>query len=117
MKPERQRIKIAEACGYLDIHRCTRNMKARPDGVCLCGTKDGPSINYPRDYEFIPDYLNDLNAMHEAERALAEDQLREYSDWLLVIVVAAGKPSGWFNATAEQRAEAFLRTLNLWEDE
>lgn len=61
-----------------------------------------------------PDYLNDLNAMHEAEKVLGEPKCYEYVDYL---------PSHYqgrtnfalAHATAAQRAEAFLRTLNLWE--
>ncbi len=53
----------------------------------------------------LPDYLNDLNAMHEAEKVLQGEQLTEYVErWV-----------EW-NSTAAQRAEAFLRTLGPWKD-
>jgi hypothetical protein len=57
-----------------------------------------------------PDYLNDLNAMHEAETALDYNQLREMED--SVSFQFAVYP---FHSTASQRAEAFLRTLGLWK--
>lgn len=63
----------------------------------------------------IFDPLNDLNAMHEAEKVLSSFTVysgclegiiqRDGADWCLI-----------FHATAEQRAEAFLRTLKLWVD-
>jgi hypothetical protein len=81
MSPEAQRIAIAEACGW---------------------TRYFPEST-------LPDYLSDLNAMHEAEKVLTPEQGWEYAQNL---VVDGGR--GWF-ATAAQRAEAFLRTLNLWE--
>lgn len=108
MNKESQRIKIAEACG----------LKVVSDGIthyltpCILGTgvihPDGKGLTY------VPNYLNDLNAMHEAEKLLrAEDELwGEYCGHLV-------KNGSWFNAvdaTAAQRAEAFLRTLNLWEE-
>lgn len=70
----------------------------------------------------LPDFCNDLNAMHEAEKLLrAEDgDDIEYRD---ALIRAMSNPYGchpeaWiWHATARQRAEAFLRTLNKWKDE
>jgi hypothetical protein len=77
------------------------------------GTKEGPSINYGRTFELIPDYLTDLNAMHEAEKVLTTADLREsYENFMFWD--EKGKYPLW-GATATQRAEAFLRTLNLWK--
>ena len=60
----------------------------------------------------IPDYPNDLNAMHEAERTMGDPQLWvEYQSYLSDVMGHVG----WlYHATASQRAEAFLKTLNLW---
>lgn len=96
MTPESQRIAIATACGIY-----------RPTGDTCYG---------PRWYEVwinsIPDFCNDLNAMHEAEKALSDDQRREY-----VVILCRMFDLGFksITATAAQRAEAFLRTLNLWK--
>ena len=61
-----------------------------------------------------PDYLNDLNAMHEAEKVLTWKNQGDYA-------VALGRSyDGSFphvTATAAQRAEAFLRTIGKWENE
>jgi len=58
-----------------------------------------------------PNYCNDLNAMHEAEAVLNEDQL-----WRMAREIERNDDQWYFRATARQRAEAFLRTLGKWED-
>ncbi len=60
----------------------------------------------------IPDYLNDLNAMHEAEKVLVREQRFAY--WHELNNIVMGTVHVAF-ATAAQRAEAFLKTLNLWK--
>ena len=96
MTPEQQRIAIAEACGRVQ----------RPDGSWFPIGKDYGSAG-------IPEYLNDLNAMHEAEKVLTNEQLEVYCNIL-------HKPNHgvyWaIHATASQRAEAFLRTIGKWEE-
>jgi len=102
MTPEAQRIAIAEACGW----RCTASFKeafacwVKPDGM-------------DHQTEWLPDYLNDLNAMHEAEKVLdTVTQRGDYWDYLFSLT------DGEFemcHATAAQRAEAFLRTIGKWE--
>ena len=69
-----------------------------------------------------PDYGSDLNACHEIERFLTEDQVRVYVDHL-AFLNNAGNGAIRFHgrwacasATATQRREAFLKTLNLWTD-
>lgn len=70
----------------------------------------------------LPDYLNDLNAMHEAESHLGcvldtdgDGELESDYERQLAQVM---KPRGWriYYATAAQRAEAFLRTIGKWEE-
>ena len=56
-------------------------------------------------------YCNDLNAMHEAEATLTEDQL-----WRMAREIERNDEQWYFRATARQRAEAFLRTLGKWEE-
>ena len=55
----------------------------------------------------IPDYVNDLNAMHRAEKHIMDESSIIYANKLSVI-------SCTWHAPASARAEAFLRTLNLW---
>ena len=57
-----------------------------------------------------PDYCNDLNAMHEAEKILTADQWYKYDSMMPL------RDPQKIHATARQRAEAFLRTLGKWEE-
>ena len=68
-----------------------------------------------------PNYLNDLNAMHEAEKVLTLGQRVIYADNLCIIWTGRDDRAVpiWFwitEATAAQRAEAFLRTIGKWEE-
>ena len=105
MTPEKQRIAIAEKLGLMNIRLI--------DGISLVYGPEWP------DCRLVPDYPNDLNAMHEAERCLSENQYDEYRKWLTMINADDYKPGYHRNAisaTADQRAEAFLKTLGLWEE-
>lgn len=96
MSPEKQRIAIAKVCG----------MSIPPEWV-------GDARNEWSFFKMTPDYPNDLNAMHEAETWLFQGggSMQEYVNRLRLVC-------GQFPecATASQRAEAFLRTLNLWKN-
>lgn len=118
MKPEAQRIAIAEACGWRKLRESDRIHAGHNRGYYYAIQPDGGAA-----YD-IPDYLNDLNAMHEAEKALFEkvvDSECRYGD-ALIEAVRRGNSASFImamdcvSATAAQRAEAFLRTLNLWRD-
>lgn len=65
-------------------------------------------------FDEIPDYCNDLNAMHEAEKTLFPHRMHTYCDYLRN---CADGTFEWYriHTTARQRAEAFLKTLNLWK--
>lgn len=108
MTPEQQRIAIAEACGWYDLVK---------QDVSLFGKHEPES---QKTFELdVPDYLNDLNAMHEAEKVLTTEQYADefiyhlgcvFVDNDLYVIAKA------VHATAARRAEAFLRALNLWKD-
>jgi hypothetical protein len=60
-----------------------------------------------------PDWCNDLNAMHEAEKVLRDKELLfEYG----MHISNSHHYEYLLRATARERAEAFLRTLGKWED-
>ena len=61
-------------------------------------------------WEPCPDYCADLNAMHEAEKVLPYIKLCNYLDRLINISFEAAL------TPARQRAEAFLKTLEKWEE-
>jgi len=58
-----------------------------------------------------PNYLNDLNAMHDAENSLTTSQMTIMSQYLHRRLGML-----WGFATASQRAEAFLRTIGKWKE-
>lgn len=113
MTSEAQRIAIAQACGWTGVHWYEDN--AGPpilSGIPPTSFKE--TGRKEKTYGgTVPDYLNDLNAMHEAEKVLPTLQRGLYRD---ILVDFAGNSYACF-ATATQRAEAFLRTLNLWRDD
>ena len=105
MTPEQQRIAIAVACGYKDVAiRLTEGTIK-----VMTGFK-----NFPFDEE-VPDYLNDLNAMHDAEKILSPTSEIEWHNQLQNVCGCSWRVM--IRATAAQRAEAFLRTLGRWEEE
>jgi protein associated with RNAse G/E len=113
MTPEKQRIAIAEACGWTEIQPSEYAPFGKPYLV-------GRSPNkFVENLLNIPDFRNDLNAMHDAEKMLdvnieSEDSPRyEYSRQVYRIVESRRQP---FRSTAAQRAEAFLRTIGKWEE-
>ncbi len=60
------------------------------------------------------DWCNDLNAMHDAEATLTDANMFVMAHHIERLVAARGQH--YFHATARQRAEAFLRTINKWEE-
>lgn len=106
MTPEQQRIAIAEWCGWKHSWRDRR-----------------------RDYEYqhesdLPDYLNDLNAMHEVEKKLDANKvvnmrLTYGSNLFRIVCPGPSMSRQWetwvtLHATAAQRAEALLQTIGKW---
>ncbi len=120
MTPEAQRIAIAEACG-IELQRCVRPRQyVTADMAMDAGDRSMEGSLYSEEeWEQIepPDYLNDLNAMHEAEKVLGEFGSKIWAQYARNIrkgdiVALSGE---LIHATAAQRAEAFLRTLGLWK--
>ena len=105
---EQKRIRIAEACGW----KCVSDSRKYLQGINGFHPEYDGSLNDNANKVPIPDYLNDLNAMHEAEKVLDGSQIDEYKHRLKIVVTDKERISQC--ATATQRAEAFGRTLNLW---
>jgi hypothetical protein len=111
MTPDQQRTAIAKICGWTDIRR----QRLYAGDQDLWGTK---LIGGDKHRNRLPNYLADLNAMHEAEEMMTEEQRIAHSDNAYDIACRAQRETGkwrWISLTAPQRAEAFLRTLNLWQ--
>lgn len=70
----------------------------------------------------LPNYCADLNAMHEAEKVMDFAQCNRFTKHLRSIGDANAELMGHeaenfdWHSTAMQRAEAFLRALNKWEE-
>lgn len=103
MTQEQKRIAIVEACDpWTTSNHEGSKYRSWTDYVeRVCGAIDE-----------VPDYFNDLNAMHEAEKMLTGEQTLAYITEL--IAAAAKHDTAVYFATAAQRAEAFGRTLGLW---
>ena len=104
MSPQKQRIAIATACGW----------EPRPEGHFNCDAPD----------RTMPDYLSDLNAMREARAILTPDQQIQFSFFVgkSVTRMLRVNQAEWMDfclidANAQCQAEAFLRTLGLWEED
>lgn len=99
LTPEQQRIKVAELCGWSD---------------CYIESSDqwvwGQSPS--GDWHVVPDYLQDLNAMHEAEANIGtnpnDEKWDRYTDNLFILTMPN---EHLYRATAAQRAEAFVLTM------
>jgi len=65
----------------------------------------------------VADFTSCLNAMHEAEKVLNREQRNRYINLLDTMPddsCPVQHDFQWCCSTAAQRAEAFLKTLNLW---
>ena len=108
MTPEQINIAIAKAQGW----------RHREGGMWYC--PDGSTVPET----LIPNYYNDLNAMHEVWCSLTEKQHQYFRRELQFVIAEAGDNNiphkgpchSVCNATALQRAEAYLRTIGKWND-
>src|SRR5688572_20905111 len=120
MTKDEMRIEIAEAMGWrVDVtehFKILCNPNSRPGvGVC-CGLHLEDDTIFRSFFEIgecgpsyvIPDLT--LDWMHEVEKTLTDYEWHDYESNLL----AAHGVLKIISAPAEQRAEAFLRTKNLW---
>jgi hypothetical protein len=102
---------IATVCGWSNIK--------------TSGRLDGQIVGYPPTNSIIgkpcsiPNYCEDLNEMHEAEKELDVESAEGYA--ALLHAATSTRHSYGFNcfqalsSTARQRAEAFLIVKGLWQ--
>jgi hypothetical protein len=122
MDKKEQKIAIAIACGFRwyvsgkDFYVLYRGQPAN----CMFRPTTRPKKVKDRDIREVPDYLNSLDAMHEAEKTLSRVDYWNYTGILLPEIVLRDNNKQWGErysyvcATAAQRAEAFLKILKLW---
>lgn len=120
MTAEEQRIAVAEWCGWKKI--------PIPQKAYFDWSVEPEPKTYWEECEKtqLPDYLNDLNAIHEATMHAAEIEGTKFQALFqlrLQEVVERRRRDlnreqiGWWmnNATAAQRCEALLRTIGKWK--
>lgn len=117
MSDQEINIAIAEACGWVE--------RDEPKGSAAPKTWWHGPHRYPPNLMPVPDYCNDLNAMHEALELISQ-QCKDSDFWFFLrkIIGFPDAESDWdeyyyfqaINATAHQRAEAFLRTIGKWKE-
>jgi hypothetical protein len=109
MTPKEQTIAMSKACGWIQSKTSTWGQ--------WWYRKKGNRTYHP----FPPDYIYDLNLMHAAWLTLPPSEKERFESELYSIVIGwsaynNNDDAGWItNATASQRAEAFLKTLDLWK--
>lgn len=117
MTPEAQRVAIAEYCGYKDI---ALRLIGDEQSICMhewcSGIVGQGGVS-------IPDYLNDLNAMHRAVQLLTTEQRDIYRQQLAAPFAGPRGSGEWYegydyaiDTLADQRAKAFLRAINKWDE-
>ena len=108
MNQEKQRIAIAGACGGV----------YKP---CACGHCGGEFDRWHWPDGTItddcPDYPNSLDDMREAVETLRHKDGPEWFDFRAHLEDICGSAMNCIQATADRRAEAFLKTLGLWTEE
>lgn len=121
MSPESQRIAIAEVCGWKWIepeeNKCG-GLKSPSGDWVIRSWRIGADMTCLDVLRELPDFLNDLNAMHRAEETLSELNKIKYVSYLLTCREIKESTMWVFShAGASVRAKAFLKTLGLWKEE
>lgn len=110
MTPQEINLAIAKACGW---KRSPVGSWEKPDS---CTVFFESSTTWRVEYA-PPDYYRDLNAIHEAEEVLLEagrkGDWRSWDKYRTALEERAGSECAC-HTPATQRAETFLKTLNLW---
>jgi hypothetical protein len=104
MTDDEMRVAIAEACGFKP-HRTTPPPYGEFYEKILWSYEDRVGIRFAR----LPDYLNDLNAIHAAEATLPKEQL-----WYLTAVLASAVDPEVpiAHASARERCIAFIEVIS-----
>jgi hypothetical protein len=100
-------MKIAELVGWtrIDVRNYTDSWEDY-SAIVLTGVPPNKRYCGSASYERIPDYLKDLNAIHEIEALIPLKKLEKYWDNLATI---CSRPQ--LTLTAAQRSEAFVLTM------
>lgn len=123
MKAEEQQIAIAEACGaiwFCCTDRCGL-VELLPKEIRFSNYKEcarpKPPVLFGLSY--VPEYLHDWNAMHEAVNSLPAEARILFLSHLDQITLRRSKdwfPARMVTSTLGEWSEAFLRTVDKWDD-
>lgn len=119
MSDDELRVKVAELCGWTELERQFKDRP--PEHSPLLGVMPVPSIFGGKARIYVPNYPADLNAMHEAEKLITDEQRLRFR---LRLMFNSDGPKAVFqtveaalcHATARQRAEALYETLSQSPD-
>ena len=129
MTDEQINIAIAESLGWKVRWQNQGGAPAlenKPAGHCwaVWTNPNGWGLDSNYDPIFPPNYTSDLNACHECVKTLTDAQRTTYREHLSKIWTRDyNSRCGLFprhddsvNATARQRCEAYLRTIEKWKE-
>lgn len=140
MNSDKQRISIAESLGisliayrfkmqshgeHIPRWSPSYSTRKQADSVvngeaAMWGTKTWP-IQKHKNVRLAPNYLESLDVWHEIESKFTDKQIIVYHNHLCKIIDNNSEKdktiisSMHWHASATQKAEAYLRTLGLWE--
>lgn len=107
MSPYAQRVAIATYIGWEIIP--TETISARGHLTAIFGRKTG----------FVPDYLNDLNAIiHACRETITDADYGMFEHQMLDVLERDNQEDQcrYYFGSAAQYSEALLKTLSLWDD-
>jgi len=118
MTLKEKRVKIAEVFGYKFVPSHDSQEVAVPE---YYESPDGERL---WDINELPNFFEDLNAMHDAEKLLRTPEASNKLLWTIYlnnlarICKTAWASNTWLipHASASQKAEAFGLALKLWTD-
>jgi hypothetical protein len=118
MTNEKINIAIAKACGWEYKTRPVMGYGGITSEIQYYWSKNGSTGD-------LPDYCNVLNVMHEAEKVLTYEQAEQFEGELCDICDMENRHKEYplpfrfavAHASAAQRAEAFLKTIEKWNSD
>ena len=141
MTPERKRIVIAEHCGYKfvddesgfsfysPVKYANGTVKTEFQQSTHTGRRYSPDdekhfLRVKANY--VPNYPESLDAMHEAEKHLTDEQVLAYQADLIITCVTMKKlfksgreyPADGYmlHANSEQRSDCYCKAIGKWEE-
>lgn len=128
MSPEKQRIAIAEACGWKHVQGEEPTYGGKfMQSVWISPSRKRHGTNWrKKDALGLPDYLSDLNAIHEAKLECLNSPNLQDSFACSLAAIMDGRSIDYGTcqihcstailfATAAQQSKALLRAIGKWE--